>query len=502
MNPWIIAPILIPAFAATVLVLAFRHRFRMARVVSFGAALATTAVAIGLVVQASAGPPQVYLLGDWPAPFGIVLVLDRLSAAMVLLTSVLSLAALTYAMGGWDLRGRHFHALVQFQLLGINGAFLTGDLFNLFVFFEVLLIASYALLLHGVGAERLRTGVQYVVVNLAASTLLLVGIGMVYGVTGTLNLAHLALRAAEIAPGDRALFQAGGMLVLTAFAVKAAVAPLHFWLPGAYAAAAPPAAALFCILTKVGVVSILRVGTLLFGGPAGEATWLPGAWLLPAALATLALGTAGVLASRDVRGLAAWSTVTSTGTIGAAVAVHTPEASSAALYYVAHSTLATAALFLIAGLLSARRGALADGLSRSPPFAQAGALGALFFAAAVAIVGLPPLSGFIGKLLVLDRVFASWAAPWIWGVVLLSSLLSLMAFARAGSALFWKSDGDPAEAPPAGGLPTLAAAGSLIAAVAAISAAAGPITDYLDAAAAQLFAPEGYVEAVLSARGR
>ena len=275
MNHLIIAPVVLPATLAPLLILAIRYHLDLQRVVSIAGCVAMVAVSIILLGQASSGEVQVYELGNWPAPFGIVLVLDRLSALMVALTSVLGLGVALYSVGSrWDAKGRHFHPLFQFQLMGVCGAFLTGDAFNLFVFFEVLLIASYGLMIHGGGAARLRAGFQYVVYNLLGSTLFLFALGTLYAVTGTLNMADLAVRISELPPGDAALIKVGGILLLMVFAVKAALLPLHFWLPDSYANAPAPVAALFAIMTKVGAYSILRMHTLVFAPNSPEVAGL------------------------------------------------------------------------------------------------------------------------------------------------------------------------------------------------------------------------------------
>ena len=356
MNHLIILPIMLPALIAPILVMAARHDLVLARVLSVAAAVLMLVLAVMLLVSASGQPPQMYALGDWPAPFGIVLVLDRLSALMLVLTALLSLAVLIYALGGWDGRGRHFHALWQFQLMGINGAFLTGDFFNLFVFFEVLLIASYGLMVHGGGAARMRAGVQYVVVNLVGSSLFLIAVGMIYSVTGTLNMADLAARVPEVADADRAILHTGALLLLMVFGIKAALVPLHFWLPGTYGHASAPVAALFAIMTKVGAYSIIRLFPLAFGAGAGISADLAAPWLLPAALISLALGMVGVLAARQLTQLVSFAVIGSMGTLLTAVALSSPQSMGAALYYLLHSTLAAAVLFLIAGEVGARRG--------------------------------------------------------------------------------------------------------------------------------------------------
>lgn len=502
MSHWIIFPILLPALLAPILVMAARHDIVLARVFSMAGTLLSLALAIGLMHTAATGTVLTYQLGNWPAPFGIVLVLDRLAALMLLLTAALAVAVLLFAIDGHDRQGRHFHALFQFQLMGINGAFLTGDFFNLFVFFEVLLIASYGLMVHGGGAARIKAGVQYVVINLMGSTLFLIAVAMIYSVTGTLNMADLALRVPAVAPADQALLHTGALLLLLVFALKAALVPVHFWLPGTYAHASAPVAALFAIMTKVGAYCIIRLYILAFGANAGESAWLAAPWLLPAALVTLALGMVGVLAARRLGQLASFAVIGSMGTLLTAIALFTPQALAAALYYLLHSTLAGAALFLIADLIARRRPGAADALSVGPRFAQIGLLAPLFFVAAIAMTGMPPLSGFIGKLLILDAARAHDAAVWIWALVLTTSLLAIIGFGRAGSTLFWKSMGEPGSFPSRGGRQPLAyvATGLILAGPVALTLFAGPISRYLDATAAQIFAPEGYIATVLSPR--
>ncbi|MEH6675737.1 monovalent cation/H+ antiporter subunit D [Phenylobacterium sp.] len=502
MNPWMVAPILIPALLAPLMLLFLRHRLIASRTLSLTACLVLLAVSGLLLGQASTGQIDVYAMGDWMAPFGIVLVLDRLSAMMLVTTALLALAVMAYAVvSGLDRKGWHFHPLFQFQLLGLNGAFLTGDLFNLFVFFEVLLIASYGLMLHGGGAARLKAGVQYVVVNLVGSTLFLVAVGLLYGATGTLNMAHMGERVAQAPAGDHALILAGGLLMVAVFGLKAALVPLHFWLPRTYASTSAPTAALFAIMTKVGAYCILRFTTTTFGDGAGELAWAPAPWLLPAALVTLVLGFIGVLGARHLRKMAAYSVIGSMGTLLCALAMFTPESTAAALYYLPHSTFSAAALFLLVDVIAARRGNYGDTLAPSPPFAQAGVLSGLFFLAAIAVVGLPPLSGFPGKLLILDAVRASPGGWWVWGGILGTTVISMLAFARAGSAIFWKSaatEGEVKAAEPVAPSASAAIVAALLAALAVLTIAGGPVTDYLNATAAQLYDLQAYPDAVLA----
>ncbi len=493
MSHLVVLPIVLPLMAAALL-LAVAPRPGRARALALGATLALAALAAALVLLAGDGAHRVYRLGAWPAPFGIVLVLDRAAALMLAVVALVALAALAAAMRGWDQRGRHFHALFQFQLAGLNGAFLTGDLFNLFVFFEVLLIASYCLLLHGLGLARLRAAVHYVVINLTASALFLVAVAVLYGLTGTLNMADLALGVAALPESDAPFARAAGLLLFAVFAVKAALVPLQFWLPSAYGAASAPVAALFAVMTKVGLYAIARVHLLIFGPEAGAAS-LAGVPLMPLALATLALGAVGALSAPDLRGVAAHFTIVSAGTALAALALLSQAGVAAALYYMAHSSFAVAALFLLGGLFAAQRGEDADRLAPGPALARPALLGGLLVAGALGIAGLPPLSGFIGKLLVLQASQGA-AAPWVWSIVLGATLLAIVCLTRAGSLLVWNSRQGPALEPGAP-LAEFAPAACLIGCGALMAVFAAPIHRYTDAAAAQLLAPRAYVTAVL-----
>jgi multicomponent K+:H+ antiporter subunit D len=508
MMHWIIVPVVLPAMLAPLIGFVMRHDITLARTASAAGTVVLLAVAVGLAVLAAGGETHVYRLGDWPAPFGIVLVLDRLSALMVLLTALLALIVLVHAMAtGWDARGRHFHALFQFQLMGIFGAFLTGDVFNLFVFFEVLLIASYGLMIHSGGRERMRAGLQYVVMNLAGSTLFLFALGTLYASTGTLNIADLAAKIPEMPAEETALVRVAAMLLMIVFAVKAALFPVQFWLPATYANAPAPVAALFAIMTKVGAYAIIRVHTLAFGPGIPGTEDLAGTWLFPAAIVTIAVGAFGVLGARRLLPLIAFSVVGSMGTMLVAVAAFSPTATTAALYYMVHSTFAAACLFLVADLVVSRRSG--DALSTSPPILQNGLFAALFFGAAIAMAGMPPLSGFLGKLLVLDALRDPAMMPWAWTAILAGSLLTIVGFARAGSTLFWKSTavpvpataGDPKDeddpAPSRATATEVAPSMAALAALALLAVFAGPVSAYLDGTSAQLYDRDGYIAAVL-----
>jgi multicomponent K+:H+ antiporter subunit D len=532
MNHWIIAPLLLPLVAGMLILLLVGRR-GVQRAVSLGATAGLLAIAILLMCFAGDGEFGVYQLGNWPAPFGIVLVLDRLSAMMLLLTALVALFALLYAVNGDDRRGRDFHVLFQLQLLGINGAFLTGDLFNLFVFFEILLIASYGLALHGAGGrdtgptgqtqqaamptgsgtqplpsgsaataarhrepggpERTRAGLHYVVLNLIGSSLFLIGIGTLYALTGTLNMADLALKVAASAAEQTTLLRTAALLLLAVFGLKAALLPLHLWLPALYGNATAPVAALFAIMTKVGVYAILRTFTLIF--PADGIATDVGDWLLPLALLTLAGGMVGVLGSHRLRVLIAYLVVVSIGTLLAGIGQFTVGGITAALYYLPHTTLVTAGLFLLSDLIARQRGLTGDHFSAAPPLVQPTRLGVLFFLGAVAAAGRPPLSGFIGKLLLLQSVAPEQAA-WLWAIVLTGSLAGLIALSRAGSRIFWKTEGERAVAGHTN-LAHITPVTLLLAMSVAMTVFAAPITRYAEATAAQLLAPQQYINAVL-----
>jgi multicomponent K+:H+ antiporter subunit D len=532
-----ILPVVLPLIAGIVLLALRNAPLRLQRGVSLAAALALILLAVTLLQSVSDGSHLVYALGNWEAPYGIVLVADRLAAWMLLTTSLLAAFALLYAVGApspqpspqmgeganarptptYDRDGRHFHVLFQLQLFGLNGAFLTGDLFNLFVFFEILLLASYGLLLHGGGRLRVKAGLHYVVINLVGSTLFLFAVGTLYGVTGTLNMADLAVKLAAAPAENAALVQSAALLLFGVFALKAALLPLYLWLPAAYAHTSAPVAALFAIMTKVGAYSILRVYSLMAGSDAGPLTNLLDAWLTPLALATLALGMSGVLASTALRQQAAYLVIVSIGSLLLAFGLGSADAVAAGLYYLPHSTFATAALFLLADAISRARGELADRFESGPAMPGARVLGGLFFVVAVALSGLPPLSGFLGKFMLLRAALDSPLMPWVWSVVLATGLMGVIALARSGSLLFYRTHSasdatrasirseseslrarDPAsQTPPT--TATLAPIAGLLLLVAGLMIWAGPLSDFASATAAQLLQPQHYIDAVLGA---
>jgi multicomponent K+:H+ antiporter subunit D len=498
---WIIVPVVLPLLAAALLLLLERSRPQLLWPVSILSTLLLLAVSAYLLSVAAGGSIQGYLLGNWRAPFGIALALDRLSAMMLMLSALVGLAALLYARAGTAARGPHFYAMFQFQLMGLNGAFLTADLFNLFVFFEVLLIASYGLLLHSGGRARLRASVHYVTFNLAGSGLFLIAVALLYGVTGTLNMADLAVRVAAAGGNDAALIQSAGLMLLVVFCVKAALLPLYFWLPDTYAAATAPVAALFAIMTKVGIYVIARVFTLVFGADAGPAAHLAQPWLAWLAMGTLALAALGVMSAIQLRTLVAYLVVASAGTLLLALGLGTRGTIAAGLFYLVPSTFMAAGMFLLVDRVDQSRIA-GDTMDGSAWSVSPITLGVLFFIFAISAAGMPPLAGFLGKAQLLKAATASPQVIGTWVVVLLSSLAIIFSLGRAGSTLFWKSPVDTTA-----GVVVRAASGSERAAIALlllllVSAAvlAGPLSAYTQAAAAQLTDRRAYVNAVLGAR--
>lgn len=495
MNHALILPILLPLFAGCLLLVGHRRESSFKRVVSVVSTWLLMPLALWLLYQADSGVLSVYQLGDWPAPFGIMLLLDRLSALMLLVTAILAAFSVLYAIRGDDERGPNFHALFQFQLVGINGAFLTGDLFNLFVFFEILLISSYALLVHGHGSRRVKAGIHYVVLNLLGSSLFLIGVSMLYGLTGTLNMADLAIRVSAAAPNEAPLLAAAGYLLLVVFALKAAILPLYFWLPRAYASATAPVAALFAIMTKLGLYAIVRVFTLVYGAEAGVLNGMVLDWLWPLSMLTLAGGVLGALAARNLQILLSYLVVVSVGTLLAGIALGTVEGLSAALYYLIHSTLVAGGLFLLADVIARQRGDTAAELITAPALRQPLMLGALFFAAAISVAGLPPFSGFLGKVMLLRAVPPGIDAVALWPVVLIGGLGMVLTLGRAGSMIFWRSSDAASVGRPADTIRVAACVGLLFGSVVLVLAAA-PIQSYVDAAANQLFDLKPYLQII------
>ncbi len=535
MADLVVAPVLLPPAAAALVLLAGERRRGLGAAINVAATLAGLAVVTVMLWWVDGNEAAAFVValpGNWPVPFGIVLVADRLSALMCALAGCAGLAALLFALARWHRAGAYFHALFQLQLMGLYGAFLTGDLFNLFVFFEVMLAASYGLLLHGSGSERVRAGLHYLAINLIASLLFLVGVALLYGVAGTLNMADLARTLALVPSADRGLLHAGAAILAIAFLAKAAVWPLNFWLPPAYAAASAPAAALFAILTKVGVYGVLRVGTLCFPAGAGGAEPFGEPVLVWGGMATLAFGAFGMLASQGVARLAGYSIIASSGTLVAAIGFQQPALTGGALFYLASSTLAGCALFLLVELMDRAREVdiappmldngddhLPDFIDAEPPAnvnldddeealigraipAALALLSLAFLVCTLVLAGLPPLSGFIGKLAMLTALIDTGldTAPAAWSLfagLIGSGLFAATALLRVGMRHFW----GPQERPVPRlriieGLPIALLLGGCV----LLTVRAEPVLAYMRATADTLHQPQRYIGAVLAAR--
>ena len=518
----IIAPILIPLVAAAVLVFLDERRRTAKALVSLAAVLMTAGVALTLFRIENAGVPfeGAYLLGNWAAPFGIVLVLDRLSALMLLLTSVLGIASLIYALARWHGVGAHFHTMFQLLLMGVNGAFLTGDLFNLFVFFEVMLAASYGLLLHGSGSLRVKSGLHYIAVNLAAALLFLIGVSLIYGSAGTLSMADLAARIPDLEPDRRMLMEAGAGVLGVAFLIKAGMWPLCFWLPTAYSAASAPVAGMFAILSKLGIYVILRLTMLLFGD--GPSAGFGANVLLYGGIATLVFGTIGVLASQALGRLAGFSVLVSSGTLLMILGINHGAVSSGALLYLVSSTLTIGAFFMLielvergqdagAAVLAVTMEAFGDGDEDEPEESDGvtmpgtlAILGTCFAACAILLSGLPPLSGFVAKFAMLTAVMGAGAQDTpptaaVWALIVLiivSGIAALISMTRAGIRTFWSSlEGTVPRVLVIEVVPVM----FLLALTLVLTIRAGAAMEYMDTTIRTLSNPVNYIDTVRNA---
>jgi multicomponent K+:H+ antiporter subunit D len=534
-------PIVVPLLAGAAMLLT-TEAARAARIaLSLFSSVIQLAVALVLLYLTSDAAPfiwqngiGVYSLGSWQAPFGIVLVADRLSAVMLTLQAVLGLAVLTYSIARWDRPGQPFHSLLQFLSMGVNGAFLTGDLFNLFVFVEILLAASYGLALRGVGATRIGMGLHYLVVNIMASLLFLLGVSMIYGVAGTLNMADLASRFMALAPAERTLFDTGAAILGVAFLIKAGTWPLNFWLPGTYAAAVAPVGAAFAMLTKVGVYALMRVGTLMSEDEAAAS--MLGMMMFYFGLATLVTGTIGMLAAHHLARLVSYSLVASTGVLLAALGLGLEALTAPVLFYLIVSALTAGTFYMVTGMTDRTRSVPSAAtpaeqpMPQSPFYTAFGVrepdpygtdvdigvaipraivfLGLMFVSCVLLVTGLPPLPGFIAKFALLSTAIAAapaaglGAAAWtLTTVVLVSGFAGVVALTRAGIRLFWTVT---ARTTPRLRVLEAAPVAFLVALCVVLATAASPIMQYLDHAATSLHEPQDYIRSVLepAARGR
>lgn len=515
MTGWAIAPILIPLAAAALQLLAGRRQVRTRIALSALSCLALVVVAALLTVSV-AGPGDtsrtlVYNVGAWPARYAIVLVVDRLAALMLLLTAVLAAAVLPGALGRWQYKGVYFQPLMQLLLVGLNGAFLTGDLFNLFVFFEVLLAASYGLVLHGSGQRRVSASLHYIIVNLVASLLFLIGVSLIFGATGTLNMAVLAHLAPTVTGGAHTLLYAGAALLGLAFLIKTAIWPLGFWLPRTYAAATPPVAALFSIMTKLGIYVLLRLGLLLAGTDTAD-IWFGSSWLLATGLITLAVGTVGMLGARDLGKLGGYCVLISSGTLLGAIALHEPAITAGALAYLVVSVLGIAGFFMLAGLMAPQEET--DDAEPLEPYDPASdalfaheverrvrtpapvrLLAACFLACALLLAGLPPLSGFLAKFALLAPLLGEGpGAALLFALIVAAGLGTVIAMCRAGIQIFWA---DAHRVFPQAHAGEMVSALTLLGICLVFTVVVAAPWHYLRATARQVHTSAHYIEAVL-----
>jgi multicomponent Na+:H+ antiporter subunit D len=491
-------PVVLPLSAAGLALALWRHA-RAQNVISIVALSGVLGVAVALLFAVDEGP-LVLDVGGWTAPVGIPLVADRLSALMLTVSSVVLLCVLVYSLSQGNQYGEDetpvaiFHPTYLVLAAGVNNAFLSGDLFNLYVGFEILLAASYVLITLGGTGERVRAGTIYVVVSLASSLVFLLAIGLVYAATGTVNLAQLAVRLPDVDPGVALALQ---LLLLLAFGIKAAVFPLSAWLPDSYPTAPAPVTAVFAgLLTKVGVYAIIRTQTLLF--PEGRADTL----LMWVALATMIIGILGAVAQNDIKRLLSFTLVSHIGYMVFGIALSTDDGLTGAVFYVAHHITVQTTLFLVVGLMERRGGSTSldrlGGLAKLAP-----ALAVMFFVPAMSLAGIPPLSGFLGKAGLLQAGVHA-GTPLAWALVaggVLTSLLTLYAVVKAWNKAFWQ--GAPADLPdtplPKG---MVGATAALVVAGLGITVVAGPLYGYTERAAETLRERGAYVATVLPEEGR
>jgi multicomponent Na+:H+ antiporter subunit D len=492
-------PVLLPLLGAA-LSLVLVRRPRAQRVVSTAVLSAVLLVAVRLLALADSGGPRALTVGGWPAELGIALVVDRLSALMLVVSAAVTLAVLVYAMAQGMTDGDEetpvsiFHPTYLVLAAGVANAFLAGDLFNLFVGFEMLLVASYVLLTLGGTGPRVRAGTTYVVVSLLSSMLFLTGVALIYAATGTVNMAQLSTRLTAL---PDALALALQLVLLTAFGIKAAVFPLSAWLPDSYPTAPAPVTAVFAgLLTKVGVYAIIRTQTLLF--PDSPLTGV----LLVAALATLLVGVLGAIAQEDIKRMLSFTLVSHIGYMVLGIGLATRAGLSGAVFYVVHHITVQTTLFLVAGLVERRSGTTSllrlGGLARLSPL-----VAVLFFLPAMNLAGIPPFSGFLGKVGLLQAAVDDGGrlALALVGGGVLTSLLTLYAVAKVWNRAFWQRPPDSevgAEVAPARVLPQpmLGATTALVVVGVGLTLVAGPLFAVTDRAAADLQRPALYVESV------
>jgi multicomponent Na+:H+ antiporter subunit D len=499
-NPWLILPIAIPMLTGASVLVTYRARW-LQRALSVTGAAALLVVGVWLLLLVVRDGPQATQAGGWPAPYGITLVADTLSALLVALAGLVGFSVAVYSLVGIDPERESFgyHTLYHFLLMGVCGAFLTGDLFNLYVWFEVMLMASFVLLALGGERGQMEGAFKYVALNLLASAIFLATLGLLYGLAGTLNMADLAGKFATLTSESDALLTTLAVMFLAAFGIKAAVFPLFFWLPASYHTPPAPVAAVFAgLLTKVGVYALLRVFTLLFVHRVDYTHTL----LLVVAGLTMLSGMLGALVQRDFRRVLSFNLVGHIGFMLMGLGLFSPLGLAGGIYYLVHDIVVKTNLFLISGVVEHRRGtgelARLGGLYRQRP-----GLAAAFLIGALSLAGVPPLSGFFAKLGLLQAGLAQGQYVLV-GVALLASLLTLFSMLQLWNEAFWKPDPQPrisaavqsqfpARAPTRVLVPVQLLAGLTV----LLGLLAGPVFGVAQHAAAQLLDPSAYINVVM-----
>ena len=491
-------PVALPLAAAALALLLRGSRWAQ-RAISLATCTATLVIAVLILLGADAQGALVTQVGGWAAPFGITLVADRFAAIMLLISTIMILIVLVYALGQLDDEREfhlHFHPVYLVLSAGVSASFLTGDLFNLFVAFEIMLIASYVLLTLGANRGQIRPGMTYVVINLLASTMFVTAVALIYAATGTVNMAHLALRIAELPEGLRLGL---GYLLLVVFGVKAGIFPLFFWLPDSYPTAPAPVTALFAgLLTKVGVYTLIRTQTLMFPHDGS-----PSIVILVIAGLTMLIGVLGAIAQNDIKRILSFHIVSQIGYMVFGLGLFTLAGLAAAVYYIVHHIVVKTSLFLIAGMVETATGSGAlrklSGVARRAPV-----LGVLFLVAAFSLAGLPPFSGFVAKLALVQEGL-NLRHGGIVAVSLLVSLLTLFSMTKIWGGAFWGRPDESQRAPREGARPgrlhlnplMLGSTIVLVALSVVISVAAAPLYGLSERAAVTLVEREPYIDAVL-----
>jgi len=490
MNNLIILPIVIPLLMGIILIF-FNKQIKVQKWLSAIASLASIIVSIVIVHTVHVEGIQTLEIGNWAPPYGVVLVADMYASLLVLTTAIIGFTSLLFAFSSTTIEREkfYFYPAVQFLLLGVTGAFLTGDIFNLFVFFEVMLMSSYMLIVLGSSKNQLRESLKYILVNVISSALFVIAVAYLYALTGTLNMADLSVRIAEM--GQSGLLTVIAILFLVIFGLKGAIFPLYFWLPGSYQAPPAVVTALFgALLTKVGVYSITRVFTLIFyHEPSFTHEIL--AWL---AALTIIFGVIGAIAYWDIKKIVIYNIITAVGVILFGVAANTQNAIEGSVYYLVHDMIIKGALFFLVGAIIAVTGTSNlrkfSGLIASHPF-----LGWMLFIASLSLAGIPPLSGFVGKLKIIQGGFEAGEYT-ISFVVLLSSLLVLYSVMKIFIHGFWGEPNKEAitQTSPKGLLLPIAL---LLALSVAYGFGVEFLSPYISQAADTLLDPSIYIQAVL-----